>query len=216
ADRPAAVATVQRAQSEPQAGDRPELAAVRQSSTLALDLERRLDAASDFEARADWPTTPLARALSAVAALVATGFPARVYTVRLSGFDTHVSQARLHQSLLAELDGAVSAFDAELAHARAADDVLTLAFSEFGRRVAENGSRGTDHGAAGPALLFGKSVAAGLHGPRPDLGDLDDGDVRHAIDLRSIQGAIARDWLGIEGSTRPGSPAPLNGLLAAR
>ena len=82
-----------------------------------------------------------------------------------------------------------------------ADDVITLVFSEFGRRVAENGSRGTDHGAAGPTLLVGPGVRGGMHGTPPDLERLDAGDVRHTTDFRSIYTMLERDWLGLTPST---------------
>jgi uncharacterized protein (DUF1501 family) len=104
---------------------------------------------------------------------------------------------------MAELGDAVAAFQADLAQQGNAGRVLTMAFSEFGRRVRENGSQGTDHGTAGPMFLFGPGVKPGVHGRHPSLADadLDHGDLKFAIDFRGVYAAVLERWLGV--SSRP-------------
>jgi len=145
---------------------------------------------------AEYPRSPLAQQLKMIGKLVAGNFPTRVYYVYLGGFDTHQQQANTHQRLLADFAESVHAFLEDLRKQKNADRVALLAFSEFGRRVSENGSNGTDHGAAGPMFLFGENIKAGLHGNAPDLANLVDGDVRHQIDFRQVYASILEDWLG--------------------
>lgn len=148
---------------------------------------------------ASYPSTPLAESLQMVANLIAGGMKTRVYYVVQRGFDTHSGQRQRHDRLMSELGGAVAAFQRDLAQQQNSQRVLTLAFSEFGRRVAENASGGTDHGAAGPVFLFGPSVLPGIIGKHPSLAasDLDRGDLAHAIDFRSIYAAVLERWLNV-------------------
>jgi uncharacterized protein (DUF1501 family) len=139
----------------------------------------------------------LARQLSLIARLIKTGAGARVYYVSQPGYDTHSDQLGTHQRLLGEFSTSVKAFLDDLAIANLADRVLLLAFSEFGRRVAENASAGTDHGAAGPVFLAGPAAVGGVIGPHPSLGDLDDGDSKMGLDFRGIYASLLRDWLRI-------------------
>lgn len=131
-----------------------------------------------------------------VAHLVATSPQTRVIYFSTGGFDTHAKQADQHGKLLENLSNAVSAFQKEIEAIGAADRVLLLVFTEFGRRSYENASGGTDHGAAGPMFLIGKNVKGGLHGPRPDLNDLQDGDIRFKIDFRQVYAAALDQWMG--------------------
>ncbi len=132
--------------------------------------------------------------LATAASLIAAGGPSRLIVVSSGGFDTHAGQLTAHQELLADLAGGVDGFFAQLEGAGVADDVMLVAVSEFGRRVGENASGGTDHGKAGVAFAVGAGVAGGLHG-RLDLADLDDGDVRSSVDPRSLFTACL-DWIG--------------------
>ena len=101
------------------------------------------------------------------------------------------------------------------AHSRA-DRVLTMGFSEFGRRVKENGSQGTDHGAAGPMFVLGSRVHGGVYGDHPDLSNLDDGDLRHTVDFRSVYATVIEDWLGASApDVLGGAFDTLTGLIAA-
>jgi uncharacterized protein (DUF1501 family) len=99
---------------------------------------------------------------------------------------------------LREFADAIKAFLEDLKSAKLEDRVIVLAFSEFGRRVKENASHGTDHGAAGPVFLAGSKTVGGLIGPTPDLSNLADGDLKMSIDLREVYAAILEDWLAAD------------------
>lgn len=146
-----------------------------------------------------YPSSSLAASLQMVANLIAGGLPTRVYYVVQRGFDTHSGQRQRHDRLMSELDGAMRAFQRDLAKQRNSQRVLTLAFSEFGRRVTENASGGTDHGAAGPLFLFGPGVVPGVASPHPSLAekDLDRGDLAHTVDFRCVYAAVLERWLGL-------------------
>ncbi|MDW8344149.1 MAG: DUF1501 domain-containing protein [Verrucomicrobiae bacterium] len=145
-----------------------------------------------------YPTTDLARQLQLVARLIAGEIDTRVYYVSMGGFDTHANQAGAHDRLLTELAEAVAAFQADLQKQGNAHRVLTMTFSEFGRRVAENGSAGTDHGTAAPMFICGAAVKGGIYAPHPSLapGDLDRGDLRFGTDFRQVYATVLENWLG--------------------
>jgi uncharacterized protein (DUF1501 family) len=124
-----------------------------------------------------------------------------VYYVEQGGYDTHAAQLTTHDRLLGELGGAIRAFLDDLKGAGLAERAAVLCFSEFGRRAAENGSYGTDHGTAGPVFLAGGRVKAGLVGRTPSLSDLDGGDLKMGIDFRRIYAAVLENWLQL--------PAPI-------
>lgn len=145
----------------------------------------------------DYPGFRLAARLRQIARLIAADFGPRVYYTSLGGFDTHSQQVLTHPRLLRELAGSVGAFFADLRARGVLDRVLLMTFSEFGRRVAENGSRGTDHGAAAPMLLAGVGVQAGLHGGVPELAALEAGDVPYRVDFRSVYADVLGGWLGV-------------------
>ncbi len=160
--------------------------------------------------RGPYPDGQLASQLQMVARLIAGDFPSRVYYVAQGGYDTHADQLGTHSRLLGEFSASTAAFLSDLRRQKAADRVTVLAFSEFGRRVAENGSKGTDHGAAAPMFVIGDSIKGGLHGQPPDLSDLVDGDVRHKIDFRQVYSSLLDRWLGTPSAPILGSGyAPL-------
>lgn len=168
---------------------------VQTSSEAALAASRRVEKArQDYKTDVAYPDTRLAGRMKTIAQLIDAQLATRIYYVELDGFDTHSKQAAAHGALLSELSGALNAFVADLQQHGHADRVLTMCFSEFGRRVEENASEGTDHGAAGPMFLAGP-VAAGLHGPNPDLRKLHQGDVKYAIDFRRVYATVLEDWL---------------------
>ncbi|MGC8783014.1 MAG: DUF1800 family protein [Armatimonadota bacterium] len=134
-----------------------------------------------------------AQALQQIAQLIAANTGTRVFYCSTGGFDTHAQQARTHATLLQNFAEGLSAFWADLQAMGKVDKVLVLAFSEFGRRVAENGSAGTDHGAAAPMFAIGKKIQAGLLGEHPSLQNLQDGDLRYHIDFRSVYAAALED-----------------------
>jgi uncharacterized protein (DUF1501 family) len=164
---------------------------------------------------AGYPDTGLARRLRLVAQLIQAGLSTSIYYVQLEGFDTHVRQLDEHAALLREMGGAVSAFFEDLRQSKEAGRVLVLAFSEFGRRLTENASHGTDHGTAAPVLLAGPSVRRGLHGPYPNLVDLQDGDPRFAVDFRRVYATILDRWLDCPSRPVLGAEFPHLDLLPA-
>ena len=149
-----------------------------------------------YKTTVNYPGSPLAQKLRNIAHLIDAGLTTRVYYVSIDGFDTHSDQAGAHASLLDQVGGALAAFAEDLAGHGQLDRVMTLVFSEFGRRLQENASRGTDHGAAAPVFLVGSKVKSGLVGKHPSLDDLDDGDVKFHTDFRSIYAALLEKWLG--------------------
>jgi uncharacterized protein (DUF1501 family) len=132
-----------------------------------------------------------------VARSIKAGAVARVYYVIQSGYDTHAVQLPAQAQLLGDFSRAIRAFLNDLGAAKRADSVLLLAFSEFGRRPAENGSLGTDHGTAGPVFLAGTKAKAGLIGETPRLGELVDGDLKWSIDFRRVYATVLDRWLGL-------------------
>lgn len=128
----------------------------------------------------------LAAQLSMVATAVRARVPARVYTVALGGFDTHADERDTQQRLLQTFDEAVAPFLQQMASDRYGRNVVLLAYSEFGRRVAANASQGTDHGTAGPVFVAGRAVRGGFYGEEPSLTDLDDGDLKATTDFRDV------------------------------
>jgi uncharacterized protein (DUF1501 family) len=155
----------------------------------------------------------LARRLQLISQLIRSGLSTSIYYTQLDGFDTHGGQAQTHGNLLRETGASVEAFLNDMAKAGEADRVLVLVFSEFGRRLAENASAGTDHGTAAPVFLAGKLVRSGIHGPYPNLTHLDnEGDPRHAIDFRRIYATLLDNWLGVKSTNVLGptfEPLPL-------
>ncbi len=145
-----------------------------------------------------YPGSDLARQLTMVASMIRAGLRTRVYYVSHGGFDTHAGQGGAqgrHAQLLTQLAQALRAFYADLKAQENDARVLTLSFSEFGRRVGQNASQGTDHGTAAPVFLAGPMVRAGVHGSHPSLKDLDDGDLKFSTDFRSVYAGILTDWL---------------------
>ena len=137
----------------------------------------------------------LANGLQTISKLITGGVGTRVYYLGMGGFDTHANQPRSHANLLGELADGLAAFYADLAAQGRANDVITMTFSEFGRRVKENGSSGTDHGAASVMFLAGGSIKGGVYGEYPSLTDLDDGDLRMHTDFRSVYATLLDKWL---------------------
>jgi uncharacterized protein (DUF1501 family) len=148
-----------------------------------------------YETAGDYPRNPFGGGLRSVAAMIAGGLPTRVYYVTLGGFDTHQNQKGRHENLMTQFAQGVSAFWADIEKQGNRDRVLMMTFSEFGRRVEQNASGGTDHGAAAPMFLIGGGVKEGLFGKHPSLTDLDQGDLKHTTDFRSVYATILQEWL---------------------
>jgi len=143
----------------------------------------------------------LANGLSTVAKLIAGGLETRVYYLSIGGFDTHANQPVQHAAVLANVADAISAFYTDLTLQGRGDDVVVMTFSEFGRRVKENGSAGTDHGAASVLFVAGGKVQGGVHGQYPSLNDLEDGDLRFHTDFRSVYSTVLTNWMGAKSDT---------------
>ena len=141
--------------------------------------------------------------------MIKAGLSTSIYYTHLDGFDTHSGQLQQHANLLRELGTSLKAFLDDLEKSGESERVVVLVFSEFGRRLGENGSGGTDHGTAAPVFLLGQPVKAGLHGPYPDLTRLEDGDPIHAVDFRRDLRDPARPVAG-----RPPPRRPRRGLRA--
>jgi uncharacterized protein (DUF1501 family) len=170
---------------------------VQTSTSAALLASDRVAAAqSNYKAAVEYPQTDLARKLRIIAQLISAGLSTRIYYVTLDGFDTHSQQADAHTALLRQWGDAVSAFTRDVTEHGHGSRVLTLSFSEFGRRVEENASKGTDHGAAAPVILTGSSVQPGFFGAHPNLTDLDDGDLKFHTDFRQVYATLLDGWLG--------------------
>lgn len=148
-----------------------------------------------------YPRSELGGQLAMIGAMIRAELPTRVFYVSLGGFDTHAGQGGAqgrHANLLAQFGDAIRAFYNDLRAAGQDGRVLTMVFSEFGRRVGQNASGGTDHGAAAPMFLAGPMVRAGLVGDHPSLDDLDDGDLKYGVDFRSVYGTVLGEWLGAD------------------
>jgi uncharacterized protein (DUF1501 family) len=168
---------------------------------IALDAQMSSDKIRAISNRAPnqvpYPASQLAHALKLVGRLIAGGLPTRIFYVSQGGYDTHVNQSGAHERLLRDLGDAVKAFVEDLQAQGNLDRVLLMTFSEFGRRLAENASGGTDHGAASVALVAGRKVKAGLLGAYPSLApsDLVNGDPKFTTDFRSVYATVLEHWL---------------------
>ena len=137
--------------------------------------------------------------LKKVAALVAGGFPTRIYYVGMGGFDTHAAQIGSQQGLLMYVADALEGFLADMKRIGRGQDVAMMMFTEFGRRVAENQSGGTDHGTATPMYVMGETVKGGLYGKYPALDDLDaNGDMKMSTDFRQVYATMIQNWMGYD------------------
>ncbi|MEM7476050.1 MAG: DUF1501 domain-containing protein, partial [Planctomycetota bacterium] len=174
---------------------------VQSSTASAIDASQRVTAAreikGDKSTTSGYPDSQLAQRLSVIAQLIRAELATNIYYVELDGFDTHAQQLGAHTSLLGQWSNALSAFIKDLKEHGHFDRVSVLTFSEFGRRVAENASEGTDHGAAAPIFLAGGGLRTSVIGTQPSLTDLHDGDLKYSIDFRSVYGAVLCDWLKV-------------------
>ena len=150
-----------------------------------------------------YPNSAFAKQLKTTASLIGSPIDTRVYYVSMSGFDTHVNQKSTQARLMDQLDKGISAFVTDLKRSGTFDDSLIMIFSEFGRRVKENSSKGTDHGAASNVLLIGQQLKKpGFWNAPADLSDLDEnGDLIYQIDFRTIYASLLNDWLDVDSRT---------------
>ena len=183
----------------PDAGENPALEFLAATATNAVESSQFVrEASAGYSSPVDYGIGGLSPQLRRVAALINADMPTRLYYVSYQGnsFDTHVHQADPHARLLAYTADAVRGFVEDLKRIGRVSDVAIMMFTEFGRRVEENASLGTDHGTATPMFVIGKGVKGGLHGRHPSLIDLDDGNLKMTTDFRRVYATMIAEWLG--------------------
>jgi uncharacterized protein (DUF1501 family) len=169
---------------------------VETSTSAAIAASERLETTlAQTTAPTGFPSSRLSEKLQVISRLILAGVSTQIYYVTLDGFDTHANQPAAHEALLRQWSEAVAAFTARMKEAGHEDRVLVMTFSEFGRRVAENGSGGTDHGAAAPLFVAGGAVKPGIFGTAPSLTKLNNGDLIHSVDFRSVYATVLSKWL---------------------
>ncbi len=155
-----------------------------------------------YTSTVEWGTNPIASALRDVARVHTAGLGTRVFYTQHAGYDYHSHQPGTHDRLLGELCGALSDFLTDLRNHDASENVAVLVFTEFGRRIRDNGS-GTDHGSGGGAYILGERVQGGLYAEYPSVKQkdwLNGEDLKHTIDFRGIYGTMLEQWMGVEAS----------------
>ncbi|HEX8523832.1 MAG TPA: DUF1501 domain-containing protein [Tepidisphaeraceae bacterium] len=167
------------------------------------------------ESPVNYPSTQFGNGLRTVAAMIAGGLPTRVYYVSLGGFDTHAGERGRHDNLMTQLAQGVGAFWKDMKKQGNDDRVLMMTFSEFGRRVEQNASGGTDHGAAAPMFVMGPKLKTGVVGNHPSLTDLDAGDLKYNVDFRSVYATVIQNWLQTASKPILGQQFPLLPILRA-
>ena len=191
--------------------DRPELAFVYSSTQAALGTLDRVATVASYSPSLTYPNSGLGQALRATAGAMNKGIGTRVFYVTTGGFDTHSAQSvnatnGAYYTLMATLNDALLAFYNDLKNQGLLEDTLVVSFSEFGRRISENGSQGTDHGSASAMMVMGGRVNGGLYGTAPNLNtdpanptlENNAGDVRFETDFRSVYAQVIDGWLGTD------------------
>lgn len=181
-------------------------AAVAEAGERALEVAQRIARLAPEEGPFQGP---LGEDLRKALALLQADLGLEALHLSFGGFDTHASQARTHGELLGALAQNLAVWQARLEQARLAERVVTVVYSEFGRRAEENASAGTDHGSAGPVFVLGTGLHGGLHGAQPSLDDLEDGNLRFTTDFRRLYAALLPRTLGIESAPIVGAFPPL-------
>jgi len=215
-------AAAQAMASNPASG-RPHLAFVNSTSLGALQTLDRVAQATSYTPTVGYPNNGFGLALRTVAGAIVNGIGSKVYWVQTGGYDTHSGQGTggggSYANLMSTLGDGLWAFYSDVRNQGLASDTTVIVFSEFGRRISENGSRGTDHGAGGLMMALGGSVRGGLYGTAASLApgnptlENNSGDVRHETDFRSVYARVLDDWLGVSsvsilgGDFRAGAPA---------
>ena len=170
----------------------------RQATNAILATEKVHDVSRESASNVFYGFEGIGPQLQLIANLIAANSGTRLFYLQTSGFDTHASQPEMHERLLNQVAQALAAFHQDLSAKGLAEKVMVMTFSEFGRRVAENSSQGTDHGAAAPMFVMGGKVKAGIFGKMPSLTDLDDGDLKFTTDFRRVYATILDKWLNAE------------------
>jgi uncharacterized protein (DUF1501 family) len=179
------------------AGRSPYLAMIRDTARAAYHGGDTLRSkVASYKTSITYPSDPFSQQLRLAAQLIGSDAGSRIVFVSIGSFDTHAGQRAQQDRLLKYLGDGISAFYKDLAEHGNADRVLTMTFSEFGRRVSQNASAGTDHGTAAPLFAVGGKVKGGLYGQPPSLTDLDNGNLKFNVDFRSVYATVIERWLG--------------------
>ncbi len=181
---------------------------INQAARSLLDEARRAPTP-----QAGFPATSIGKSLEQAARLILMNHATPVIKVALGSFDTHARQRATQDRLLDEFADALAAFRTAMVRAGSWNRVLMFTYSEFGRRVSENASNGTDHGTAAPVLVAGGAVRGGVYGEPPSLIDLDEGDLRFRHDFRSVYNTVLRGWWGLARTPFDGSRYPSIGFV---
>ena len=152
-----------------------------------------------FQSDAAYPNHQFGKSMKTISEFIISGINTKVYYVSLGSFDTHFNQQKRQGVLLQQLSETVEAFMNDIKKNGKADDVLLMTFSEFGRRVQENASNGTDHGTANQIFLFGNTLKKnGIYNAAPNLSDLDDGDLKYTVDFKNVYATLLKKWLNTD------------------
>jgi uncharacterized protein (DUF1501 family) len=165
-----------------------------------------LKIASDrYSSTVEYAATPIAQSLRGMAQVILKGLGTRVLYTSQGGYDTHANQVPVQSPLLSDLSAGIGDFFTDLREHDAADSVMMLVFTEFGRRVKDNGS-GSDHGSGGASYLIGQPVNGGMLGEYPSLKEEDqlDGDLHFNVDFRSVYSTIVDKWMGLDAKSAIG------------
>ncbi len=184
------------------------------ASTSAATLKQ---VAGSYVAKATYPNNSLAAALKLCAQMVVGNLGTQIFYVTYGGFDNHSAEKTAHDTLLKAVGDSIKAFYDDLAAQGASHNVVLMTWSEFGRRVQENGSAGTDHGTAGVHFVVGDAVAKGIYGPPPDLAHLDsNGNLKWQTDFRSYYGTLLRSWFRADADAVLGPGYPNLGFIDSK
>jgi len=193
--------------------DNPQLDFVRKIANSVVEGSDDIqNALKQSKTEISYPKTGLSKNLEWIARLVKGNLNSKVYYTSLGGFDTHDNQLSIHERKLTELNDAVFSFYTDLKQAQLLQNVTIVVFSEFGRRVKDNGS-GTDHGTAAPMFVIGGSNKGTILGNNPNLADLDNGDLKHQIDFRSVYASLLQQKMGFDYSKIGIKNNPVSGLF---
>ena len=197
---------------------------VQLSSNPQLDFVRKIansvtegsddiqNALSKSKAEVSYNKTGLSKNLEWIARLVKGNLNSKVYYTSLGGFDTHDNQLAIHERKLTEINDAIFSFYSDLKQAKLLQNVTIVVFSEFGRRVKDNGN-GTDHGTAAPMFIIGGNNKGKIIGNNPNLSNLDNGDLKHEIDFRSVYASLLQQKMDFDYAKIGIKNQPLSGLF---
>lgn len=166
-----------------------------------------------YKPSVEYPKDGFASGLKLLAETITGGLGAKVGYITIGGFDTHTNQKSQHARLLQSVSDGLKAFCDDLTAHGKADDVMIMTWSEFGRRVPENGSNGTDHGTAGPQFIIGNGLRGGHWGDPLNSNDLDKGNLQYTTDFRSVYATVMDGWLGAPAEKILGARFPTLGFL---